>query len=887
MLSRPRVSGQLLLRTFLLCTGCAALLFTPFLIVDKGFFIYCGDYNTQSITFEYYMAKAVQNGLPAYSWCTDLGSGFVESYSFYLLGSPFFWLSTLLPAAWEPYAMVPMLCLKFGVAGLSAALWGRRYTKTELGAQLVGLLYALNDFTVYNFFFHFTDMIALFPFLLWSVDAFFEDDRRGLVPLTVAVCLFTNYFFFIAEVVFVLLYVALRLLGKDWRFDLKKLLLLGGEAALGVAVTAILTLPTFLSIVSNPRVDNYSDGLKLLFYTKTQQYLAIFTSAFLPQDPPYLPNLFTDCTIKWTSMTLYLPFFGMAGVLTWLKNNKKHTFRRVLLTCLVMALVPILNSAFYAFNSSYYCRWYHMPLLIMGLITVCALEESPREDWLPCIQTCGLITAGYLLFALLPTKDSEDEWQMGAESSALRYFLTLALTLLAVVVLYLLAKRARERRTLLRYATVFTATFSVVLAIFKVACGKLPVTDTDFSYKEECYDNRAQLIDWLNSDDTSYYRIDTYETFMNMGLWLDRSCLHFFSSTVDPSIMEFYPEVGLTRTVNSKPTLKQYGLFSLLNTKYLLVPLDEYDDFRSECLYEEDWLDVTNDSIPKTYRILENTRFIPFGSAYEYYITREQFELVPKDNRSLMLLHALLLDDRQIEEYGDILQPLSDDAARLTSYSTFLADCEQRRAVCCDRFLPDDDGFTAYAALDAERMLFFAVPWNAGWTATVNGEAAVIEKVDNGLMALRVPAGDSVIRFDYETVGLRTGKGVTLIALGCWVLYLSFLLLRRETKKRRGEDLYRPVLSDVPWDALPPWRPAEPPTDTEAELSENAQDAPLPDILPPSDAVQAQPALAEVPPDPVPFIDLPAAEDASAQTEQTLFDTQQTLFDQGKDTTEL
>ena len=53
----------------------------------------------------------------SFSWATDLGSGFVNSYSFYLCGSPFFWLTLLLPYRWTPWAMVPMLCLKFAVAG--------------------------------------------------------------------------------------------------------------------------------------------------------------------------------------------------------------------------------------------------------------------------------------------------------------------------------------------------------------------------------------------------------------------------------------------------------------------------------------------------------------------------------------------------------------------------------------------------------------------------------------------------------------------------------------------------------------------------------------------------------------------------------------------------
>ena len=81
-----------------------------------GYFHYAGDFNDQQINFYQYANAFVKNG-GSFSWATDLGSGFVNSYSFYLLGSPFFWLSMVVPARLMPWAMVPLLCLKMAVAG--------------------------------------------------------------------------------------------------------------------------------------------------------------------------------------------------------------------------------------------------------------------------------------------------------------------------------------------------------------------------------------------------------------------------------------------------------------------------------------------------------------------------------------------------------------------------------------------------------------------------------------------------------------------------------------------------------------------------------------------------------------------------------------------------
>ena len=59
-----------------------------------------------------------------------------------------------------------------------------------------------------------------------------------------------------------------------------------------------------------------------------------------------------------------------------------------------------------------------------------------------------------------------------------------------------------------------------------------------------------------------------------------------------------------------------------------------------------------------------------------------------------------------------------------------------------------------------------------------------MENVNNGFMAVRVPAGDSTIRFDYMTPGLKTGFLITLSGL---LLLISYLIIMHQVAKRRSE----------------------------------------------------------------------------------------------------
>ena len=73
------------------------------------------------------------------------------------------------------------------------------------------LLYAFSGFSQINLlFYHFHEVIALFPLLLWSLDRLVLDKKRGFFALIVGLSAILNYFFFVGEVLFVILYFLFR-----------------------------------------------------------------------------------------------------------------------------------------------------------------------------------------------------------------------------------------------------------------------------------------------------------------------------------------------------------------------------------------------------------------------------------------------------------------------------------------------------------------------------------------------------------------------------------------------------------------------------------------------------------------------------------------------------
>ena len=765
-----------------LCALTAAIFFLPFYILDGGFFHYAGDFNSQQISFYRYMNGFVKGagypdsafaGAPhnTFSWATDLGSGVMNAYSFYLYGSPFFWLSVLLPQSWLPYMMVPLLVLKFGVAGGGAYLYLRRYVKNANYAVLGACLYALSGFAVYNVFFnHFVDVVALFPYLLWALDEAIYEDRHGLFAFWVAVNLLNNYFFFVGQVIFLCIYFVCKLTAKDFRLTGRKFGHLLWESVLGVAMGCLLLFPAVLSLLQNPRTIDLSSGWGFLTYAKVQQYLAILLSWILPPDSPYLTSVWSEGVIKWTSMTAYLPLCSLAGAMAYWRSRKADSKKRIVAVCAVCALVPVLNSAFYALNSSYYARWYYMPTLILAAMTVNALED-PEVDLDAPARGIGWIMLATLVFAVVPVRDDTTEtWSFGVLKNPGQFFAVLGFGLLGLMLYRYLCGVWRQDSRFVQRMTAAVLVFACAFTMVHIGIGKFGQWHTDSDLVEQ--DTNALLL--KNALPEGDYRIDTYKIHDNIGMWLDKSCLQYFGSTAAPSILSFYPGLGVKRDVRSEPEITNYALRGLLSVEYLITTPEKRESFEDEA--DEGWTYLAD---VDGYALYHNDNYVPMGFTYDYYVTEATYEASIKTLRSNLLLRALVLEDEDVEKYSSYLTELPDALLDDLHYDSYTQDCADRRAHSCSVFQMNNAGFHAEITLDKANLVFFSVPYDDGFTAYVNGEKTDILRVDEGLMAVLCPAGTSSIDFVYQAAGLSASRVVTAVAIPVWVVYVAYFVRRK------------------------------------------------------------------------------------------------------------
>lgn len=778
------------LKAFLLALLVASVIYVPFIIYDNGLFLYYGDFNVQQIPFYQLVHDTIKSGNIGWSHNTDLGANLIGSYSFYLIGSPFFWLTMLFPSQAVPYLIGPLLILKTACMSFTAYVYLRRYTYDKNFAVLGGLLYAFSGFTCFNIFFnHFHEAMIIFPLLLASVDELFENNRRGVVALAVFGSCMMNYYFFVGQVVFIIIYWFVKIFSGSYELKIKNFICLIFEAILGLTATAIILFPSIICVIENSRVSNMLGGWDALVYNNAQRYINILTAFLFPSELPAYPTFTPDSNTKWGSLSGWLPLFSITGVVAFMIRKNKHWLKKLIPILVFIAFIPILNSMFQIFNVQYYARWMYMLVLMFCLATIISLEDV-TVNWPSAIGVTAALTI-FLAMAIgfMPTNkeglNGEESCTYGLMDNEIIFWVHTGIAILSLILVTVVVALTLKKKKLMAVVSIVLVCFiSAGYTIYIVAVGKSYGYDSK-NYMNALVINHKDDIDLPNSENV---RTDFYEMMDNSAMFWQLPTIQTFHSVVPGSVMEFYNNIGVTRDVGSRPEASEYAVRSLTSTRWLIDYVGDSDDFCTEngVTAMPGWKYYDKQS---QFEIWENEYYIPMGFCYDSYVSETDYEVCPKSDRSKLMLKAMMLSENQIEKYGFTQDKLENSHSFTYTKNEYFKDCQARKSESCNEFEYTQTGFRASidrTGKNENTLVFFSVPYEQGWSAKVNGKDVDVEKVNVGFMAVEVPADQtSEIIFTYKTPGLSAGIVITGMSIVIFIGYVVVLkLYERKTGKK-------------------------------------------------------------------------------------------------------
>ena len=750
------------------------------IFIKRGLpFFYYGDYNVQQVPFYILAHRAVRNGDFFWNWNVDLGGTMAGDFSFYLWGSPFFWITVLFPEGAIPYLMPILMALKYAVAGSCAFLYIRRYVHRYQYAMIGGYLYAFCGFNACNIVFnHFTDSVAFFPLYLMLFEQlmFAETDNagRGVVlagkpfirfSLMTAFMSIVNYYFFFGQILFLVMYFCIRFIkgstAKEVFVRFNRALISGG---LGVLLAGLFLMPAMAGVSGNTRLDNFVTGYSMLVYPSAKLVWDIIKSLAMLPDIIGKGTLFYTTTVKNASLAAYIPMYGISGVVAFfLLHKKRHWEKTLILTCLVIAVIPVLNSAFSLFNTSYYARWFYMPILIMCLMTAQVVERGKTPQLRKGAIAAILFFALFVVIYLLPSTNDAGEvvfFNMSENNSIfVRDMLwTAVLCIMLIVAVFVIPFSKRKNL----FLVIMVVAACVISTYVPVKNGSSIISEKGKNkWQEQMLFNKVTV----DLDDFARGEVDSTSTNYDM-VWGIPS-IHCFLSTVPSQVFDFLEgTAGITRTVETNIPVERCGIRALVSARYYF---ENADISKNRVFYNQEGTDgyayLDNEN---GFDIFENLNFIPMGFSFDSYITESEWEDLDKEEHDYDLVRALILPDNVAVELGDKLdmdeikaEELSEDPL---SYLGFTKECTARAQTSCKSFETDTHGFTATTSnISGDKLIFFSVPCRKGFSCSVDGVETSIYKADYGLMAIPVSSGVHEIRVTYHPEGVLLGTVMTIL----------------------------------------------------------------------------------------------------------------------------
>lgn len=726
--------------TGLLCFTLAFLSLIIFIIQGDGFFIVRDDFNEQQIPFTIGLHKSiVDSGLSGFSWCVDLGSSTLQSYSFYELGSPFFWLSMLFPAQAFPYVVGWIYMVKYTVAGVLAFIYLRRFVNIEKWAVIGAVLYAFSGFSTVNLmYYHFHDVIALFPLLLIGLELLVEKRDCRLFIFAVFVNAILNYFFFIGETIFLVVYYLFRFASKDFKKLSRDVLSCIGCGVLGVGMASVLFIPSVMYIMQNSRSkSNFS--FEALF-NNLRYILFNLKGLILPAES--MPDMSAIFPSKFYSTAAYLPMVGLVFVLAYIIKNR-NWLSRLLIFCLVGAFWPVIGNGFFLYMDSQN-RWWHAFVMMMSLATCLVLEniDEYKKEINKSAVINGILVVGLFIIVWFFFNDPE-----GASTvySSKRFIMYTGIALVGVVLTYIISKHFNYKAMLICISTFAVVTTAMTLHVYR-SNGK-----TVEIYKEQ-YDVAKQVV--LPDEQ---YRLNNGSNVFSMVN--NVSGFSLFTSTDSVGISEFENLFDYFDAVNGLNKNTYDGLPELLGGKYYIAT--EPDGNNIVAQYE------SNGTL---YYLLE-TAACPIGYKIDSYITESELKNIRVEYRALALLQAAVVSDDLLND--ETLSNLTHEDAANMNFDISINEITASAVTnSVSNFSKDGHGFNCTANYDTDSTVYFSVPYDKGWKATIDGQDTEIIK-SGGMMLLNVPAGNHSIVFRYTTPYYKLGLAVSILSI---ILYIFFCI---------------------------------------------------------------------------------------------------------------
>lgn len=712
--------------------------------------------------------------------------------------------------------------LKIMVAAFAFYWFLSQFSFSVPSKMITSYAYALNGFLlVWGQHYQFGTVVIYFPLMLLFCEKFIQKKKgKALFPVMVFLCgIYSVYFTYmcLAATGLYLLFRILMLDGLTWKERIQRFLLGCAEMIMGVGMSLVVFLP-MAEVLLNVSSRLESDGTGLLDFLRQcftpysrKFYLSMLKRMFssnlqngygLAKGPQqYVMNYYEDPVLFCSTLAVFLnvQFLAVLRKADMTKRAKRVLYG-VAALILVGTALPVGGTVFNYFTLP--TQRYTFVLMTVFLLLMAWMRDYMRKG-------------GKLNLVLILAVTALMGWAYwcGYEQAGFQEYRTniLILTVTGILTAVCLTLLCFLKDIQIR--NVILGVMGVVLVVNVVSEGgtnyqnrvtmkktDVPAEvmvqetqryeemrtsdDKEIKYRAEIEKPQdffremyrvdlADCLNYLKEKDPTFYRVE--KDYISGTVSMDSSGQGYrgistYNSVMNGNVKEFvetcYPELFFAdhNHYTFWNNVDDNWLAAFLGVKYILSGNGEPDETKYKLL----------DQVGSLY-IHENVLDAQTAHFYTQDISEESLkELCTKENREELLGEAIALEDgTEIGDASEIQTLKSEEQETAEQNSSVTLDAPQKDSVVTGSVHAEADGYA-----------LFMIPYEKGWSLTIDGEKAELLRGDIGFLACEVPEGDHTILLTFEAPGLKAG---TIGSVLFWILFAqSRLLIIRKNKTRKS-----------------------------------------------------------------------------------------------------
>lgn len=583
-------------------------------------------------TFFHTLITDHQFVLPMWDSSIGLGSDILLTLHYYVIGEPLNLLTVFVPERFMELFYELLMIFKFYLAGLSFSAFCLHRKMGRFQTMMGAFIYSFSGYMLLAAVNHimFASPVIYFPLVLLGMDLIFEGKKPTLFVVMLAICAYSNFYFFYMICALVVIYWGFHCFRSYQRFEWKRIvksllhfLVLG---LIAVLLAAPILLPMVAELLSTGRfsAENYIPVL----YEK--DYYLTCLSGFMTSDSYWVGY--------WTYFGLTAAaLFAVLFLFTQKKENR--LLKSGFITLLAFLFVPFLGHVLNGF--SYPCNRWNWGFAMLTAYIFVALFPSfyhIERDQLRRLLICSFIY-GVLVLCIPQART-----KYGIISMMIFYII-------------LITSVSVNSKLLPVWSLRLVILFAVCGGIFLNASQEYSLDESDaiLAYNDhgvalnQVQNSAIETVKSLN--DQEFYRFDQYgvDKIVNTSMLTGEKGTGFYFSMSNGAVSQFLREMELCYPLEYRYFNMDSRSFldTILNVKYFLM-----DSNHTEYLpafYKQDAV-TTMGTYTGSYSVYQNENALPFGFTYDSFISRSEYEKLSAVEKQQAILQSIVLEDSTFPE---------------------------------------------------------------------------------------------------------------------------------------------------------------------------------------------------------------------------------------------